>query len=754
MNPKRIRIGLAAALAVGLAVVPSGRALFAADEELSIEEEAAPPAGSPAPAAAAATAAKTVAAKAPVRQGAVILRINVIPGSDKVEVRVEGRGKLVPVILKLADENKLVLDFKGASYKAPVIVLGEPGIGDVLKVRGGQYQAGVARVVIELKKMVTYTSSSKPGRFMLSLGTPGVVGPEEDAVSTASPAPVSSAPVAASPKAPEPANPPAQTAPASSAEAGAHSRLLHAMVSDLADRVRLVATSDGVVKYKIASQDGGKELVLTLYDMDLKWVPARIDLKDGPIASVRAEEVRKPVQHIRMDIKLRQALPYHVKRDQNQVVIEVERAGDAASGSSANPTKGDLMHRVTLNVQGEDLASLIKGLAFEAGFENVVVSQRSITGVAPVTISLRDVPLAKALNLILAPESLIWKVERNILKVAKQDVFDAEIETSAVSGGSGSETDTGDDEGGVVTRVFRLRYVNLLDKNSNAAIVESITSLLQSKTRGKVYVDGRVNALIVTDNGGNMKMLEKVIRQLDVSVAQVMIEARLISVDASKVSNLGIDWRAEGTQPANPTFDSRFPDTKRTNAILHTALLGQGFNLDATLSALITSGDGKVILNPRIATVDNRKAKITTESALTYLDRAIVSGSNGGVPYEVVTQRQISVPITLEVTPHVNPNKTVILDVSIEASTAGAAATGNIPPISKQTAVTQLIVRDGETAVIGGMLTDRINKSKSKIPLLGDLPWFLGGALFRTEDASTNKAELVLFLKPQIVPDF
>ena len=281
MNLKRLKIGLVALLAVCMAAIPSSRAIFAADEELSIEEESVPAAvTAPAPASNPATAvkpaiSKPATAKASVSyKGALIMRINVVPGSDKVEIRVEGKGKLVPVILKLADENKLVLDFKGASYKAPGIIMGAPGIGDVLQVRGGQFQAGIARVVIELKKMVTYTSVSKPGAFTLSLATLGTVGPEEEAAAApaSAAAPVSS-PAVVPANTPAPVSPVVEPTPPASASTGTEvrSRLLHAMVSDLDDRVRLVATSDGVVKYKIASQDGGKELVLSLYDMDLKW---------------------------------------------------------------------------------------------------------------------------------------------------------------------------------------------------------------------------------------------------------------------------------------------------------------------------------------------------------------------------------------------------------------------------------------------------------------------------------------------------
>jgi len=777
--------------ALAVATVPGRPA--AAEADLAIDEgEAAPAAkagGAPSSGQAAGKAASAAPAKAApkaaARSSSIIKSVKVVPAGDRVEVRITGSGKLVPTISKDDADKKLILDFAGTRYAVKgKIILGAPGVGDVKAVRGAQNKPGLARVVVELSKPVPYTQSAKTGSFAIVFATEAVVGPDETVFLAASATPMKGAASA----------PPAKQAPAVTAsapelavppagEAGVRSRLLHAMVTDLPDRVRLVATSDGVVRYKIASQDNGRELVLSLYDMDLKWSPPRLDFKDGPIVQVRADQVRQPLS-VKMGIKLRQALPYHVRRDQNQVVVEVEKPAEAAGKGAAGPTRGDLEHKVTLNVQNEDLTSLVKGLAFEAGFENVVINSKSMANVGTVTISLREVPFAKALNLILAPNELVWKVERNVLKVGKAEAFDLELANMALSGGGGS--DEGDEEGGIVTRVFHLRFISVFELSSvgsnqpppagqqaignagtaqtmamgsfvanaaNSEVANIIKDILVDKKNGKVVIDSRTNSLVVTDASSNMRKIERIIRELDVPLPQVMIEARLVQVRVTKTRNLGVEWAAEKAQPANPTVTGEFANLPPINAWLRTGLLGPGFNLDLTLGALETTGDAKVLLNPRIATIHDRAATILAFDAVPYRTSTYVS--NQGVGTWTDTIQKYVIPVSLFVRPHVNPNDTINLEVQINSAavTGQAMAVGYFPPTTEQTAVTQLIVRNGETAVIGGLMRDNVSKNVEKVPLLGDLPWFLGGGLFRRETTQVEKVELILFLTPHTVKD-
>jgi len=419
------RLLMAWMLAAGFSAILASPLQLLAEEEIAVEEEPA------VEAAGAATApAKPAVKKAVKRAGvAAIKRVTVIPVGERIEIRVEGTGSLAAKIMKIDAENKLVLDFPGAIYSARGIVLGEPGLGDIRRVRGAQNQplpAPRARVVIELKKMVPYTESSGAGRYVLSLATRGEAGPDEEPSSAAPAAPAAGE----APSSPQPAAAPvveaaaAETSPPASGGAdeatAGRSSVLHAMITDLPDRVRLVVTADGMMKYKLSSQDGGKELQLRLFDMDLKWSPPRMVPKEGPIIEVRAEALRKPAAEVRIGIRLREPRPYHVRRDQNQVIVEIEKPAEAEQVGELS-TKGDLAHRVTLNVQNEDLSSLVKALAFEAGFDNVVLNSSIVKNSEPVTISLKEVPFAKALNLILASKEFIWKVERGVLRVGKDD---------------------------------------------------------------------------------------------------------------------------------------------------------------------------------------------------------------------------------------------------------------------------------------------------------------------------------------------
>jgi hypothetical protein len=769
----KIRLHMAWMLAVGFAAVLAGPLQLLAEEEIAVEEEAVVAAPDSVP------SAKPALKKAVKKPGvAAIRRVTVIPVGERIEIRVEGQGSLKARIMTIDAENKLVLDFPGAIYSARGIVLGEPGLGDIRRVRGAQNKplpAPMARVVIELNKMVPYTESSKTGRYVISLATRGEAGPDDE-MSSAAPVPVAPAATPSAPASPEavPTETPSPVPGGADEATAGRSSVLHAMATDLPDRVRLVVTADGVIKYKLASQDGGKELQLRLFDMDLKWSPPRLVLKDGPITEVRAEALRKPAAEVRMSIRLREPRPYHVRRDQNQVIVEIEKPAEAEQVGELT-TKGDLAHRVTLNVQNEDLSSLVKAMAFEAGFDNVVLNTSASKATDTVTISLKDVPFAKALNLILSSKEFIWKVERGVLRVGKEAEFDAELEASALSGGATSDS-SGDEEGGIATRVFRLKYISVFDLAGSgvetgldisgaltestfkpAAVVKSdvvkiLTDLLVSKKKGKVVIDARSNSIIVTDASSNMAKISRIIRELDVQVPQVHIAARLIQVTHKDADKLGINWTMESSAGSNPAVNILSQGASLGGAYqLTTGVLGQGFNLSGLLDALQAKGEVRTLLNPSITTLHDRASVVTSIEQFSYTE--LSSDYTGGSRVDRGIARFVDVPITLVVRPHVNTDKTIVLEVMINMTTVTGRDPGLPPNTSSQRAATRLLVRNRETGVIGGMLSDVKTKNVRKVPILGSLPWFLGGALFRNEDTSSVKMELILFLTPAIAEE-
>lgn len=759
-RPVGLRFALLVVLAMGPGLAPAARA----DEELSIEEDqpAAAPAAAPAAGAAPAAAAAKPAARAR-PSGATITSVDYAPVGNRIEIRVTGKGALAAKVTKIGAENKYVLDFAGTKYQARSVILNAPGLGAIKNVYGAQNKANLARVVVVMNNFVTYTTTKAAGSFIISLNTRAEAGPEEATAAAAAPRPADGG--TARPAAP--ASTAAATAAASSSPAaesaapageptGGRARVMHAMVDDLPDRSRLVVTADGVLRYRVASQDDGKELVLTLFDVDLAWAPARLAVKDGPIADVRAETVKAGGGEVRVNIKLRTARPYHVRRDQNQVVVEVEKVTEAEAVAESSHRGGDLTHKITLNVQNEDLASLVKALAFEAGFENVVLN-KSVAG--QVTITLREVPFAKGLNLILSPNGLVWKIDRGVLRVALPAEFDAELNTSALSGG-GAASSAGSDDEPVSTRVFRLKYVPLAvtpgvpggAAQIPSVMVQTLTSILVlTPPKGHIDIDQRTNSLIITDATTNFPKLQAIIRQLDVKIPQVMIRARLVEVNRNRAEKMGINWTAESAFPSNPAVTAGNVGADTTQYQLHTGWLGPGFNLDATLNLLETSGDAKLLLNPSIATLQDQAAHVETSDTASFGQITQTVGANGQV---LNTQTFITetIPMTLDVVPHINPDGTVNLRVKITQTTAAIQVVGP-PNLRTEMAVTSLVVRNGETGVIGGILRDEAQKSVTKVPILGDLPWFLGGAFFRTENITNVKFELVLFLTPAIAEE-
>jgi len=758
----------------------------AAGEELSVEDDqgSSTASGTPAsPGDSIPVSGSAAVSVAPAPQGAakrpagpVITRVTVMPVDGMTQVRIEGKGRLVPRVKKDAKECKIILDFPGATYTAPSIILGAPGLGDIVAVRGGQHK-DFARVVIEVPTTVPVEESSESGRCVFTFATKAEAGPEEAVGEAATAAGTASAEGAATASAgAEPAASVPAGAAAEPAASGTRARVLHVMVEDLPDRTRLIVTADGVLRYKMASQDDGRELLLSLFDVDLKWSPPRLSVKEGPIQDVRAEETGTPSQMVRVSIKLREARPYHIRRDQNQVVVEVEKAAEGEEAAAEVSGKGgDLMHRVTLNVQNEDLPSLVKALAFEAGFENVVVNMMP-GSYQPVTISLRDVPVAKALNLVLAPQNFVWKVERGVLRVATAPQFDLELEASAMSGGAAADSGGAEDEGGISTRVFRLKYVSVFEITGGGAapsgiqvaaggmptvittqLVDAITNMLVLRTRGRVIVDARSNSLIITDASSNMAKIARLIRELDIPIPQVHILARLVQINHTIHDEMGINWTLEKATPGNPSLKAtagvfNVPASNRQFDLV-TGFLGPGFNLDANLKLLQERGDAQLLLNPSITTLHDRPAIVTSIDQRSVAQVSIVPVGQQAIP--TTNFVPLIIPITLIVRPHVNSDHTVILevDVTMTAVTREYAVSGQPPDTSRQQATTRLLVRNRETGVIGGMLADSRTKAVEKLPILGDLPWFLGGALFRTEITKINKVELMLFLTPTIAEE-
>ena len=324
----------------------------------------------------------------------------------------------------------------------------------------------------------------------------------------------------------------------------------------------------------------------------------------------------------------------------------------------------------------------------------------------------------------------------------------------------------------LVTQAFRINYV---PAGSLAGTFEQMKS-----DRGSIVADTSTNTLIVTDVTRVVRDVEALIGQLDVPVAQVAIEAKIIFVDRTQLEALGIRYDLKdfqgnsfGTLIESPEYDpvtglptgtstpeNRFllggpsigavgnAEAEIDDATLDVAvslLLANRFSLIALISALQSTQIADVQAMPQITTLDNKTARIFVGNEITFLTASAAGGAGGAVTLQPV---QVEAGIELEVTPQITADGRVRLALRAENSNP-TQTENNLLNVARQQAENEVLVADGETVVIGGLTVTRVNETRSGIPFLMDLP--LLGGLFRTTDREESKQDLLILVTPHIV---
>ena len=410
-------------------------------------------------------------------------------------------------------------------------------------------------------------------------------------------------------------------------------------------------------------------------------------------------------------------------------------------------------HPVSLDFQGADLRAVLRTFAEISGL-NIVIDP-AVQG--SVDVALRDVPWDQALDIILRANKLGYFIDGTIVRVAPLSVLAEEekqrrrlMEEQALSG-----------ELHVITRT--LSY----------ARAEDVAPLLTKSAlspRGTVQVDPRTNTLIISDLQAQLDTATDLISTLDQAQPQVEIEARIVQTTRDFARTLGVQWGINGrmTPELGNTTGLAFPNSVavggRTGAVqgpdatqtgvnlgvgTATSALGLAlgavngsFNLDVALSALERKGYGKLLSTPRVSTQNNVEAEIT---------------QGVQIPIQTVANNTVTVTfkdaaLTLKVTPQITAANTVIMKITVEnASPDFSRAVGEslIPPIDTQRAITQVLVNDGETTVIGGIYISREQSITDRTPALHRIP--LLGWLFKRDAVQDESRELLIFITPRIL---
>jgi len=404
---------------------------------------------------------------------------------------------------------------------------------------------------------------------------------------------------------------------------------------------------------------------------------------------------------------------------------------------------------ISLDFKDADIQNVLRIIA-EVSNLNIITSDE-VKG--KVTLRLIHVPWDQALDIVLKTKGLGAKLEGNVLRIAPLAKLRSEERDALQSIKSKEDLEE---------LVIETIPVNFSDVKELEEQVKEVMS-----DRGKVKVDERTNTLIIKDTGSSVKKVRALVIKLDTPTPQVLIQARIVEVSTNFTRELGVQWGAAYKDNANDIFVSGIQDDQGTFftgvqkpdpdsptfSVNLPAAVGQGsgggisfgiiktnFRLDLALSALEMTGNGKIISSPKIVTINNNKAAIQQGVKIPY---STVSASG--------TQTQfVDATLKLEVTPTITPDRTIIMKLNATNDTPdfGNAVNG-VPSISSREADTQVLVKDGETAVIGGILQIKRSESLDGVPWFYKIPLF--GWLFKKESVQNDNTELLIFITPKII---
>ncbi len=383
---------------------------------------------------------------------------------------------------------------------------------------------------------------------------------------------------------------------------------------------------------------------------------------------------------------------------------------------------------ISLDVQDAEITTVLRSLASFSG-ANIVASP-SVTG--KVTVKLEDVPWEQALAVILRAHNFDFVEENGIYRIGssedlRQEKLSSERARKQV-----------DDLSQLKLGLIKLRYAN------GEEVKDSLEKMLSD--RGSIDVDIRTNSLLINDIQDRVDLIRELAVKLDTKTPQVEINARLVDIDQKATQELGINWSLANFQsPGNNVYGGGEISNQVQNPSgnVRVGTVQDWGDLMVTIQALENDNKAHLISNPVITTTDNREASILVGQKIPL----IVSDQAGNAITQLTT-----IGIMLKVTPHINNENRITLDVHNEVSDLSSQATvqGGVI-INTSESDTRVLVEDGQTAIIAGLIRSVESTLNSGIPVLQDLPVL--GALFRHSTNAKDSRELVIFVTPRIVKD-
>ena len=469
---------------------------------------------------------------------------------------------------------------------------------------------------------------------------------------------------------------------------------------------------------------------------------------------------------------------------ENRFILEIKPIVEDPNKLTQGSRPGYKGDKLSLNFQNVEVRSVLQVIADFTGL-NIITSD---TVQGNLTLRLKDIPWDQALDIIMQTKGLDMRKNGNVVLIAPREELATKEKLELEARQQIGELEP------IHTELFQLNYKKAnelrdLLTGAGAGGAAGARNVFLSK-RGSASFDSRTNTLIVQDTGLRLEEIRKLIARIDITVRQVMIEARIVIADDKFSQQLGVRLGSLGGFrlgnnnvglgptiqnsntsalgiPANQSLLSttvgsvtqygsatgyplnvNLPISNPAGALAVSILnLGSGNLINLELQAMEANNRGKVVSNPRIVTADNQKALIKQGTQIPYT----VAGSVGS-PATTTFKDAV---LELAVTPQITPDNRIIMLLEIKKDTVGQNVPqqggGFIPAIDVRSVTTQIVVNNGDTAVIGGIFEGVSRKDVGKVPFLGDIPYL--GNLFKTTSDQEDKVEMLIFITPRIVQE-
>jgi type IV pilus assembly protein PilQ len=441
------------------------------------------------------------------------------------------------------------------------------------------------------------------------------------------------------------------------------------------------------------------------------------------------------------------AFDYRYDQSERLFVLEVARPAPASSGEERRRYTGK---PISMNFQDIPVRTVLQLIADFNNFN--LVTTDSVQG--NITLRLDGVPWEQALDTILQVRGLDKRLDGNILLVAP---------AAELAGQERQQLENRQAQEVLAPLVTEFLQVNYAKAAEVVALLTNESTRLLSE-RGAIAVDERTNTLVLKDTRESIDNIRRMLALLDIPIKQVVIEARMVTIDDGFEEAFGVRWgysndtsgghnrqsvsgSLEGIRSANDnSLNVNLPVAGAAgNIAFQIAKLDGGRILDLELSALERENRAEIIASPRVTTSNQKPALIEQGTQIPFS-----SSSDSGTQVEFK-----DAVLSLKVTPQITPDNRVVLDLTVTQDSIGEripqATGGEAVAINTQSITTQVLVNDGETLVLGGIFQQNITRNVTKVPVLGDIP--VVGNLFKTTRDNNSKRELIIFVTPRIVHD-